>query len=80
MAQLYNPLRVLSKIQPLAGACGVATINASNLSPYRPFPAKGSVLTQMPQADAGAVRSSAGQNRWFVRPNIIRSTEGRNVR
>ena len=29
----------------------------------RPFPAKGSVLTQMPQADAGAVRSSAGQNR-----------------
>ena len=26
------------------------------------LPAKGSVLTQMPQADAGAVRSSAGQN------------------
>ena len=30
----------------------------SNLSP-----AAGSVLTQMPKADAGAVRSSAGQNR-----------------
>ena len=29
----------------------------------RPFPARGSVLTQMPKADAGAVRSSAGQNR-----------------
>ena len=28
-----------------------------------PFPARGSVLTQMPKADAGAVRSSAGQNR-----------------
>jgi hypothetical protein len=27
------------------------------------LPARGSVLTQMPQADAGAVRSSAGQNR-----------------
>ena len=46
---------------------------ASNLSPYRlivhhlyaliSLPAKGSVLTQMPQADAGAVLSSAGQNR-----------------
>ena len=50
----------------------------SNLSPYRliylPF---GSVLTQMPQADAGAVRSSAGQNRRSVRQNIISSTEGR---
>ena len=72
MAQLYNPLRVLSKTQPLAGAigywlwllvigdwyglwagaCGVATIHASNLSPYGPFSAKGSVLTQMPKADA----------------------------
>ena len=43
----------------------------SNLSPYRliylPF---GSVLTQMPQADAGAVRSSAGQNRWLVRRTL----------
>ena len=28
-----------------------------------PITAKGSVLTQMPTADAGAVRSSAGQNR-----------------
>ena len=27
------------------------------------LPARGSVLTQMPQADVGAVRSSAGQNR-----------------
>ena len=61
--------------------------HASNLSPYRlivhhlyaliSLPAKGSVLTQMPQADAGAVRSSASQNHWSVRQNIIPSTEGR---
>ena len=60
---------------------------ASNLSPYRlivhhlyaliSLPAKGSVLTQMPQADAWAVRSSASQNHWLVRQNIINSTEGR---
>ena len=41
------------------------------------LPARGSVLTQMPQADAGAVRSSAGQNRWSVRQNIKSSTKGR---
>ena len=62
------------------GACGVATIHASNLSSYRPFPAKGSVLTQLPKADVWAVRSSAGQNRWSVRQNIICSTEGREIR
>ena len=64
--------------------------HASNLSPYRlidhqlyaliSLPAKDSVLTQMPQADARAVRSSAGQNRWSVRQNIICSTEGRGIR
>ena len=55
-----------------------ASALASNLSPYRliylPF---GSVLTQMPKADAGAVQSSASQNRRSVRQNIISSTEGR---
>ena len=60
--------------------------HASNLSPYRlivhhlyaliSLPAKGSVLTQMPQADAWAVRSSAGQNRWLVRQNIINWPKG----
>ena len=36
----------------------------------RPFPARGSVLTQMPKADAGAVRSSAGQNLRRVRRTL----------
>jgi hypothetical protein len=41
-----------------------------SLIPYRLFPAKGSVLTQMPSADAGAVRSSAGQNLRRVRRTL----------
>ena len=54
--------------------------HASKLSPYRlivhhlyaliSLPAKGSVLTQMPQADAGAVQSSAGQNHRRVRRTL----------
>ena len=61
-----------------------------------PFPARGSVLTQLLKADAGAVQSSAGQNRRRVRrallfdrrkinpvkcsKNIVNSTGGREVR
>ena len=121
LAQLSNPLRVLSKTQPgwimnipAVGLIGSPSIilamnywplviglvmrlcrylclytlrpmlytksdsdYASNLSPYRlidhqlyaliSLPAKGSVLTQMPQADAGAVRSSASQNQRSIR-------------
>ena len=40
---------------------------ASNFSPHCALSAKGSVLTQMPQADAGAIQSSAGQNLRKVR-------------
>ena len=100
LAQLSNPLRVLSKTQPRlddeytcgrlnrltahyfgywslamgyrlwAGVCGVplSVPFASNLSPHRliahhlyalfSLPTKGSVLTQMPQADAWAIRVS----------------------
>ena len=71
-----------------AGVCGVP------LSvPFASSSAKGSVLTQMPSADAGAVRSSAGQNLRRVRrtlrfdhreinsvnssKNIVNSTVGR---
>ena len=66
----------------LAWLCGFAAIRAFRLIVHHLYalislPAKGSVLTQMPQADAGAVRSSAGQNRRSVRQNITPSTEGR---
>ena len=57
-----------------------ASAPASNLSPYRliylPF---GSVLTQMPQADAGAVRSSAGQNRNLARREINSANCSKNI-
>ena len=57
-----SPLSVPYTLHPTLYTIS-ASAPASNLSPYRliylPF---GSVLTQMPQADARAIRSSAGQN------------------
>ena len=59
-----------------------ASAPASNLSPLAlspHLPAKGSVLTQMPQADAGAVRSSAGQNRNLDRREINAVNGSKNI-
>ncbi|MBO5013656.1 MAG: hypothetical protein J6C57_06420 [Paludibacteraceae bacterium] len=77
LAMNYWPLVIGYRLE----VWGFAAICASTLYALRfiahhlyaliSLPARGSVLTQMPQADAEAVRSSASQNRWSVRQNII---------